>query len=109
MNRQVELGKRWEGGKNYIVVTDYFSNYFEVKCLTTVNSRSVIVCLRDIFARHVFPDVLFSDNGPQYASAEFTELANNWEFLHTTSSPHCPKSNGLAGSSVKIVKHMLRK
>ena len=34
--------------KNYIVVIYYFSNYFEVKCLTTVNSRSVIACLKDI-------------------------------------------------------------
>ena len=74
-----------------------------MKFLTTVNSRSVIVYLKDIFARHGVPGVLFSDNGPQYASAEFTELAKNWEFLHNTSSPHYPKSNGLAESCVKIV------
>ena len=53
--------------KNYIVVTDYFSNLFEVKCLIAVNSRSVIACLKDILARHEIPDELFSDNVPQYA------------------------------------------
>ena len=93
----------WDG-KNYIVVTDYFSNYSEEKCLTTVNSRSVIVCLKHICARNGVPGVFLSDNGPQYASAEFTEFAKNWEFLHTTSNPHYPKSNGLVESSVKIVK-----
>ena len=80
-----------------------------MKCFTTVNSRSVIDCLKDILARHGVPDVLFSDNGPQYASAEFTEFAKNWVFLHNISSPNFPKSNGLGESSVKIVKHLLRK
>ena len=98
----------WDG-KNYIVVTYYFSNYFEVKCLTTMNSRSVIVGLKDICARHGVPDVLIIDNGPQYAKADFTEFAKNLEFLHTTSGPHYPKSNGLAESSVKIVQNILRK
>ena len=74
-----------------------------------MNSRPVIVCLKDIFARHGVPGVLFSDNGPQYGSAKCTQFANNWEFLHTTSSPNYPKSNGLAESYVKIVKTILRK
>ena len=54
---------KWDG-KNYIVVTDYYLDFFEVKCLIAVNSRSVITCLKDIFARHGIPDELFSDNGP---------------------------------------------
>ena len=86
----------WDS-KNYIGVMDYFSNYFEVKYLIAVNSRSIMACLKDIFARHGIPDELFSDNGPQYSSAEF---AKNWEFVHSTSSPLYPKANGLAESSV---------
>ena len=45
-----------------------------------------------------------SDNGPQYASAAFTEFAEEWGFQHTTSSPHYPASNGSTESMVKIIK-----
>ena len=50
------------------------------------------------------PDILRSDNGPQYASAAFTDFVEEWRFQHTTSSPHYPASNGFAESMVKIIK-----
>ncbi|KAK0137821.1 Zinc finger protein 862 [Merluccius polli] len=52
---------------------------------------------------------LVSDNGPQFASSEFADFATEWAFQHTTSSPHYPRSNGLAESSVKIVKGLMKK
>ena len=44
--------------------------------------------MKEVFAEHGVQDVLRSDNGPQYASAAFTEFTKEWEFQHTTSSPH---------------------
>ena len=58
----------------------------------------------EIFAEHGVPDILRSDNGPQYASAAFIEFAEEWGFQHTTSSPHYPGLNGFAESMVKIIK-----
>ena len=55
------------------------------------------------------PDVLRSDNGPQYASAAFQEFTRNWEFQHITLSPHHPALNGFAKSMVKRVKTALTK
>ena len=51
-------------------------------------SAAVISKMKEIFAEHGVPDILRSDNGPQYASAAFTEFVEEWEFQHTTSSPH---------------------
>lgn len=45
-----------------------------------------------------------SDNGPQYSSQEFAIFAKEYEFIHATSSPRYPQSNGLAEKSVQIVK-----
>lgn len=96
-------------GKSYRVVTDYFSNFPEVGVLQSTSSKAVISYLKTVFPRHGIPCELFSDNGPQFSSCEFAAFAKEWGFQHTTSSPAYPKSNGLAESSVKTVKNLLRK
>ena len=62
-----------------------------------------------MFARHGIPEVLRSDNGPQYVSQEMTDFATSYGFTQVTSSPHYPRSNGLAEKAVKTVKAMLKK
>ena len=57
---------------------------------------------------HGTPEVLCTDNGPQYASAAFAECSIEWGFTHETSSPHYLQSNGFTESCVKIVKHTLQ-
>ena len=67
-------------------------------------SAAVISKMKEIFATHGVPDILRSDNGPQYVSDAFTEFAEEWGFQHITSSPHYPASNGFAELMVKITK-----
>ena len=38
-------------------------------------SAAVIIKMKEIFSEHGVLDILRSDNGPQYASAPFTEFA----------------------------------
>lgn len=96
-------------GKSFIVVTDYFSNFPEVGQLQSTSSKAVISYLKTVFARHGVPCELFTDNGPQFSSCEFASFAREWGFKHSTSSPTYPKSNGLAESSVKTVKGLMKK
>ncbi len=56
--------------------------------------------MKSIFARHDIPELVVSDNGPQYTSQEFEEFEKAWNFQHQTSSPAYPQSNGLAERSV---------
>ena len=95
--------------KDYIVLVDYYSDYVEVSRLKDTTSAALIKFLKEQFSRHGIPDVLVSDNGPQYVSNEFAEFAKVWEFKHVTSSPYHPKSNGKAESAVKEVKSLLKK
>ena len=60
-----------------------------------------------IFSWLEIPEILQSDNGPQYASKEFEELAKSYGFWHETSSPLYPKSNGLAECMVQTAKRLL--
>ena len=95
-------------GEHYLLVVDYFSRYPEISRLTSTTSAAVITSLKSIFARHGIPETVRSDNGPQYASREFSMFAELYGFQHTTSSPRYPQSNGQAERTVKTVKQMLR-
>ena len=95
---------------NYLIVVDYFSRFVEVAALKkTTQSHEVIRALKGIFARHGIPEQVRSDNGPQYASAEFTHFATEWGFKHVTSSPRFPQSNGEVECAVKTSKSLLKK
>ena len=96
-------------GHSYLLVVDYFSRYPEVVKLSSTTSQSIIKSLSSIFARHGIPEELISDNGPQYSSQEFADFARQYNFCHTTSSPHYPQGNGLAERTVKTVKALLSK
>ena len=95
--------------KNYIVIVDYFSQFVEICTLTSTTSGTVINNLKSVFSRQGTPHEMFTDNGPQFSSAEFKRFSADWDFTHTTSSPHYPQSNGLVENAVKIVKNMIRK
>lgn len=94
-------------GKQYLLIVDYFSRYPEVARLTTTTSAAVITAMKAVFARHGIPEMVRSDNGPQYSSHEFAAFAESYRFNHSTSSPHYPQSNGQAEWMVQRVKRLV--
>ena len=96
-------------GRNYLVMVDYFSRFFEVYYLQEITSADVITKLKHHFARHGIPDTVISDNGSQYSSSEFSRFAELWGFSHGPISPGNSKANGAAESAVKIAKNLMKK
>ena len=72
--------------EDYLVTVDYYSDYFELDLLPDTSAATVNNCLKQHFARHGMPDVVITDNGPQFKSADFHNFACDWEFQHHTSS-----------------------
>ena len=97
------------GGKTYLVVYCYHSNFFEVDELLSQTAGEVITKLKVQFARYGCPETLITDNGPQFSSAEFHSFKTLWNFQHETSSPGHPQANGAAEAAVKITKRLFRK
>ena len=87
---------------------DYFLKFPEVITTSSTTSKSVTVALKTIFARHGIPQVVVSDNGPQYSSEEFRQFAKDYTVTHVMSSPNFPQSNGQAERGVKTVKNLLK-
>ena len=59
-------------GRTLLVISDYYSNNIEVACITLITSKSIIKELKAVFARFGIPEVLVTDNGTQFSSAEFS-------------------------------------
>ena len=97
-------------GRTYLLVVDYFSRNVEVSpLLTSQKSSEAIRALKSIFARHGIPEILRSDNGPQFACTEFDQFSKEFAFTHITSSPKLPQANGEAERAVQTVKNALKK
>ena len=81
----------------------------EVQKLEENTSSSVIEFFKEQFSRQGIPDILTTDNAPQFTSHEFHQFSVDWGFTHISSSPHHHRSNEKAESAVKIVKSLFRK
>lgn len=97
------------GGKDYLVIYDYFSNFIEYDELRNTSAAEVIDKMKRHFARNGSPVSLVSDNGPQFHSVEFKQFSTDWAFNHNTISPGNSQANGAAEAAVKVVKRILRK
>ena len=96
-------------GTQYVLVIDYFSHYIEIAKLSSTSSDAIITHLKSMFARHGIPQYVVSDNGPQYSSEIFCKFAKDYGFIHITSSPKYPQSNGEAERAVRTMKSLLKK
>ena len=94
---------------HYILVVDYYSRWVEIRHLETTTSEACVGALKSVFATHGIPDMMISDNGPQYSSSAFREFTKSFGFTHVTSSPRYPQANGEAERAVRTVKGMLTK
>ena len=96
-------------GTHYLITVDCFSRYPELTKLTSTTSSSVLTAIKVVFPRHGLPEVVRSDNGPQFSSHDFLRFADTYNFNHMTSSPFYPQSNGQAERTVQIVKGVIQK
>ena len=83
--------------------------FLEIEHLQDTKSERIIACCKSQFARHGIPDILITDNGPQFSSETFKRFANDYQFEHRISSPHYPQSNGMAEKAVQTAKNLIKK
>ena len=80
--------------KNYFIVADYNTKFFDVMYLPDTNAPTVIKHEKSCFAKFGIPKTAFSDNGPQFTSNEYKLFSKQWDFVHDTSSPEFAHNNG---------------
>jgi hypothetical protein len=88
-------------GHYLMVVADEYSRFPEVEVLKSLSAKTVILKFDKIFASRGIPNVVKSDNGTPFQSAEFAEFAKELGFKHKTVTPYWPEANGQAESFMK--------
>ena len=96
-------------GKNYLLTSCYYSRFFEIDFLPDMRAETVIQKLKVHMSRNGICQLLITDNGPSYSCQAFADFARDWGFIHQTSSPFHPKSNGHSEVLVGLAKKLLRK
>ncbi|KAL5506337.1 hypothetical protein EMCRGX_G007955 [Ephydatia muelleri] len=96
-------------GKHFIVLVDSFSKWLEVAVVSSCSSLQAIRFLRYVFSTRGLPEMLISDNGIAFTSAEFKTFVAHNGVCHLTSAPYHPATNGLAERAVQTFKEALQK
>ncbi|XP_026570688.1 uncharacterized protein K02A2.6-like, partial [Pseudonaja textilis] len=94
-------------GKMFLVVVDSYSKWIDVAQLSTTTTQAITKVLTRLFVTHGLPDSIVSDNGPQFASTEFSRFAANLGIRHIFTAPFHPASNGLAERAVRTTKEVM--
>ena len=95
--------------ENYLLIVNYYSRFIEIALLKGMMAEEVIRHMKSIFARYGIPEVVISDNGPQFSAEAYEQFTKEYQFKHVTSSPYYPQSNGEAERAVGTVKCLLTK
>ena len=81
-------------GESLLVCVDYHSRYPEVEIVHSVKTSVISNRLRKMFCRYGAPEILVTDNGPQFISKKFKDLMNEFNINHRRVTPYHPIANG---------------
>ena len=96
-------------GQSFLIVVDAYSKWLEVDTMTSTTARVTIKKLQRLFATHGIPEIVVSDNGAAFTSAEFRQFMEGNGIKHIYSAPYHPSSNGLAERAVATFKGAMKR
>ena len=90
----IDLCGPFSSGEHLLVAVDYYSRWFEIRILNTINSQKVIKCLDNWFTCHGLPDLIVSDNGTPFTSQEFKDFLGMYKIVHRKVTLYSLQANG---------------
>ena len=60
--------------------------------------------MKHTYATFGVPEIVISENGPEYNSEKFKQFAKDWDFKHITTSPNYSQAKGLAEKNIQTIK-----
>ncbi|XP_066267523.1 uncharacterized protein [Branchiostoma lanceolatum] len=98
------------GNKYVLVVSDIFTKYVNLYAIPRQDAATVADKLfRDFIGQHGVPDLLHSDQGPQYESHLISELCTRLGIRKSRTSPYHPQGDGQVERFNRTMKDILAK
>lgn len=88
-----------------MVVVVYFSIY--ITYLKDVSGETTRAKLKNITCWGC-PNILITDNAPQFSGRAFTQFSKDYDFRHITTNPPYAQANGEAERAVQTAKGILK-
>lgn len=95
--------------KDYLIIVDYYLDYFEVDCLYSKIGSFIISKLKVYFVRYGIFDIFVFDNGLFFNGQEFVEFLRVYEFNYVIFLLNCVQFNGKVENVVKVIKCLINK
>ena len=96
------------GNKYIIVLVDYLTKWVEAEPTKYIESDDVIRFLSKVFSRHGIPEIIVTDNGPQFNSDKTKAFLDLYGvYVHFIATYH-PESNGEVENRNKEIGKYLR-
>ena len=93
----------------FLLVVDAKSKRIEVIPVPSTTASAIIRAPRFLFATHSLPEVIVSDNGPQFVAQEIKDFQKSNGIRHCLSSPYYPASNGEVERAERTFKESMKK
>ncbi|XP_055634193.1 uncharacterized protein K02A2.6-like [Toxorhynchites rutilus septentrionalis] len=92
----------------FLVLVDYYSRFLSVTEMKSTNARKTIEVLESVFKEHTYPETDRTDNGPPFASEEFSNYCLSKNIRLVRSIPYWPQMNGLVERQNQGILRTLR-
>ena len=97
-------------GSHYLLVVDAYSKWPDVFPMgSNTTTKRTVQCLLSYISTCGIPEVLVSDNGPQFTSQEFGTFCKANGIRHKKTPPYHPASNGQIERLVQELKKFLKR
>ncbi|XP_055527133.1 uncharacterized protein K02A2.6-like [Wyeomyia smithii] len=96
-------------GEFFLLVIDAHTKWPEIFPTSKTTTSATIRLMRKLFANKGMPELLVTDNGSQFKSAQFDDFCCKNGLRHTTTAPYHPQSNGQAERFVDTFKRAVKK
>ena len=70
------------GQQNLLIMVNYWSTFFKVVETHRKTAQALITQFKVQFAHHGIPEVLISDNSPEFGNGKFKNFSSEWQFAH---------------------------
>ena len=102
------LPQTTKGNQYIIILVDYLTKWVEAEPLVNIESDDVINFLMKVFSRHGIPEVIVTDNGPQFRSDKTKAFLDLYGVIVQFVTVYHPESNGMVENRNKEIGKYLR-